>query len=105
MENKTVTPAPGAVEAGIGDPAGALPPRNAERLPWSQLTIDEKAERLHYVVKLLDRRLAALNEIEQRIRQIERHRHASNGDTLVPIESRNGGAAALERAEDPNAWF
>lgn len=70
-------------------------------IPYAQLTAEEQLERVHQVVAIQDRRIAALQQI---VDSLTRHQHAPSGELVTPL--RFGMMEERRRdAPDPEAWF
>lgn len=72
-------------------------------IPWAELTDAEKIERLRFVAKLHDQRIAAL---QQMLEQLTRHQHASDGSLLAPMRFGYGEPARPSNGNaDDKAWI
>lgn len=110
-ENKA--PGNGAVEAAVQAGADELATRlkaikveaRSPAIAWGDLDDAAKLERLRYVVKQIDRRLARVAELEQAIGQLLRHTHGAQGELLTPLQVRPDAMHRGEPDDTAGVWF
>lgn len=105
-----------AAAANLGDAGGGQQeqgenkkiefPRHIDgKIPFADLTPDEKIERLRYVVKRLDE---GYGELLNKMDVLLRHQHNHAGE-LVIVQPLRGGVMAQrgkgDQAPDPKAWL
>ena len=69
---------------------------------WSELTVEEKLERMRGVLKTLEMSQGGLRRQFDKLRL---HRHGENGLLLVPIDSVYGVEEGQKRPESGKEWF
>lgn len=69
---------------------------------WKELTVDEKLERMRWVVNTRFKMFSGqLRSIEERLAQLEQHQHNMLGEMVVPLNQPRIMGLADERMDKP----
>ena len=82
-----------------------------KRLPWSEITDDERIERMREMIKGMSRSAQHSNEKLYGVeRVINKHQHGATGEVLIPADNRydnplGGICSGAENAIPGGEWF
>lgn len=96
MLDPTVPEEPKAARRVNGN-ASSLDRARDPNVPYAELTDAEKLERHHYVIGLIDQRLAYLQSV---VDQLTRHQHGADGRLLVEMR-----ILPPPTSKDSSGWF
>src|SRR4051794_32454682 len=72
-------------------------------LPWSELTTEQKVERLVMVLRSHEWPLSRLDAMTQDIHMLKNHHHGPAGQMLIPINNANASSGLGGLASGPKS--